>query len=59
MMLDRDDVERITENILSRLRIVVKDTGMKDTRKISLYHEDRLLSEDYIDVSDSKYNSDM
>ena len=59
MMLDRDDVERITENIISRLRIEVKDSGMKDTWKISLFYEHRELSFDYIDVSNSKYESDM
>ncbi len=51
--MTRDDVVRITESILSELRITVTDGDFTDpnSRVVTLYHGDRVLSYDYFDVS--------
>jgi hypothetical protein len=51
-MLTREDVERITENVLSQLHIVVRngDFTMPNYRVVELKLGDRVISTDYFDV---------
>lgn len=51
-MLQRADVERIIENTLRDLSIVVKDGGFTDpnSRKIELRYKDNVISTEYFDV---------
>ena len=51
-MLTREDVERITENVLRELRIEVRvgDFTSPNSRTVMLIHGDRLISSDYFDV---------
>lgn len=52
MMLDKEDVKRITESILSELRIEVMDGDFTspNSRTVILYHGERELSRDYFDI---------
>ncbi len=55
-MLTRADVERITENVLSELRIEVTSGTDQDTRIISLIYKDRTINTEYFSVVQSEYN---
>lgn len=50
--LSRADIERITENILSELKIEVTagDFTNPNSRKISLTFRNRIIDSDYFDV---------
>jgi hypothetical protein len=51
-MLNREDVERITENVLSQLSIVVKSSDFTDpnTRIVELKFKGKVISWDRFDV---------
>lgn len=51
-MLTREDIERITENVLSQLSIEVSggDFTNPNSRTIILKLGDRIISRDYFDV---------
>jgi len=51
-MLNKEDVERITENVLSQLHITVRsgDFTMPNTRIVELKLGERVISTDYFDV---------
>ena len=51
-MLTREDVERITENVLSQLSIKVKNGDFTDPNRriVLLKLRDRIISQDYFDV---------
>jgi hypothetical protein len=55
-MLNREDVERIIENVLRGLRITITiDDANPNDRKITLLHGDTVLSIDYFDVDSVPY----
>ena len=50
-MLTRDDVERITENVLRNLSIDVRAEGSDDSRVVVLQLGDMELSRAYFDIT--------
>jgi hypothetical protein len=51
-MLNREDVERIVENVLSELSLNVSSNSFysPNERKITLMYKDKILSETFLDV---------
>lgn len=51
--MNRDDIIRITEDVIRNLSIEVKDGGFTDpnTRKISLLFHGKEISYDYFDIT--------